>query len=649
METIDTHYNDLAKPQKKKTSQPHKKLFNSFKSIIRRIQPNDYFNYSGGAGATNSGINYPGVCGLTNLGNTCFMNSAVQCLSNTQYLTNLILSDEYKRSINKSNPLGLKGSLIDSYASLIKSMWSGKNSSTSPKNLRSTICRYAPQFSGYNQQDSQELLTYLLDGLHEELNMMGGSGNIIDVGSPSFDPGTNSQVADVDAAKESWQRHKTKNESAIMDLFHGQLKSRLTCPHCSAVSVVFEPFLFLSLPLPGYEMSSVTLPPKLVEICVMWYSGKIPPRRYGIRAQATTTVQLLSLQLIDMVGPSLVQGGFAMTQTKDGKIFSKLSSTQQVQQFYTEGAPCIMVFQFPKGFAMAPPSSTGPTFKRPVSQALASAPPSPGQGPGPGPGPGPATPSQAVPGASAPSAPSVSPAAPPPVLVFYIMQKKMENIQESPITPRKTKEYSFMGLPFILFTKPGWTNERFYKLLWTRLRSLLTPTCPLLFNDESSSDSMPSVRDPCQGDEMEAEPTYSPIEMDALLSAMKQPENERPFLVRVIGKNFYGCGSVDCSNDLCGGCVLSCDDTLMTCPTNCNFMIEWHPNFFELFYSYERSEEINEDTTLVALKIESLASLENKRDSIEVPPIRPKKANNIYDCLESFIAPEKLSSSNPWL
>ena len=39
-----------------------------------------------------------------------------------------------------------------------------------PRNFKQAVGRFAPQFSGYQQQDSQELLTFVLDGLHEDLN-----------------------------------------------------------------------------------------------------------------------------------------------------------------------------------------------------------------------------------------------------------------------------------------------------------------------------------------------------------------------------------------------------------------------------------------------------------------------------------------------
>ncbi|CAM9939712.1 unnamed protein product, partial [Choristocarpus tenellus] len=47
-----------------------------------------------------------GACGLLNLGNTCYLNSAVQCLSHTPLLRAYLLSDMWSAEVNKYNPLG---------------------------------------------------------------------------------------------------------------------------------------------------------------------------------------------------------------------------------------------------------------------------------------------------------------------------------------------------------------------------------------------------------------------------------------------------------------------------------------------------------------------------------------------------------------
>ena len=64
------------------------------------------------------------------------------------------------------------GNLAKAYGSLLHEMWSGNTSYTHPRNLKATIGKFAPQFVGYAQHDSQELLAFLLDGLHEDLNQV---------------------------------------------------------------------------------------------------------------------------------------------------------------------------------------------------------------------------------------------------------------------------------------------------------------------------------------------------------------------------------------------------------------------------------------------------------------------------------------------
>uniref|UniRef100_A0A8D1IHU4 Ubiquitin carboxyl-terminal hydrolase n=1 Tax=Sus scrofa TaxID=9823 RepID=A0A8D1IHU4_PIG len=184
----------------------------------------------------------PGLCGLGNLGNTCFMNSALQCLSNTAPLTDYFLKDEYEAEINRDNPLGMKGEIAEAYAELIKQMWSGRDAHVAPRMFKTQVGRFAPQFSGYQQQDSQELLAFLLDGLHEDLNRVKKK--------PYLELKDANGRPDAVVAKEAWENHRLRNDSVIVDTFHGLFKSTLVCPECAKISVTFDPFCYLTLPLP---------------------------------------------------------------------------------------------------------------------------------------------------------------------------------------------------------------------------------------------------------------------------------------------------------------------------------------------------------------------------------------------------------------
>ena len=53
------------------------------------------------------------------------------------------------------------------------------------------------------------------------------------------------------ASKEAWDKHILRNDSVILDLFHGQYKSTLICSICSRVSITFDPYLTLTVPIPG--------------------------------------------------------------------------------------------------------------------------------------------------------------------------------------------------------------------------------------------------------------------------------------------------------------------------------------------------------------------------------------------------------------
>ncbi|KAJ3682554.1 hypothetical protein LUZ60_015127 [Juncus effusus] len=210
------------------------------------------FEYRFGSSSNGNGgkVEGQGLTGLSNLGNTCFMNSALQCLVHTPQLVEYFLG-EYTEEINKDNPLGMQGELAVAFGELLRKVWAAGQMSVAPRAFKAKLARFAPQFSGYNQHDSQELLAFLLDGLHEDLNRV-KKKPYIEIEDAEGRP-------DDVFAQECWRNHKARNDSIIVDICQGQYKSTLVCPVCNKISVTFDPFMYLSLPLPSTLTRSMTV------------------------------------------------------------------------------------------------------------------------------------------------------------------------------------------------------------------------------------------------------------------------------------------------------------------------------------------------------------------------------------------------------
>lgn len=229
-------------------------------------------------------------------------------------LAEFFLSDAYVRDINTDNPLGLKGELAESFANLIKEMWNGHHSSVAPREFKAKLERFATQFSGYQQHDSQELLAFLLDGLHEDLNRVKKKlyGSVRE----------GDDITDEERVKESWDLHKGRNDSIIVDWFQAVLKSTLVCPQCSRVSVTFDPFMYLSLPLPTKVDRSIPL------VLITRDPAK-PPTKYLVKVPKTATIATLKRNLGQMAGgipPDLI----IITDVFNSKFFKKFNDNEAV-------------------------------------------------------------------------------------------------------------------------------------------------------------------------------------------------------------------------------------------------------------------------------------------------------------------------------
>jgi ubiquitin C-terminal hydrolase len=65
-----------------------------------------------------------------------FMNSGIQCLSNTELLMRFLVSGKYVKDINRNNPLGMKGQIAEYFARLLQDLWSGAYSSVAPVDFK---------------------------------------------------------------------------------------------------------------------------------------------------------------------------------------------------------------------------------------------------------------------------------------------------------------------------------------------------------------------------------------------------------------------------------------------------------------------------------------------------------------------------------
>ena len=197
----------------------------------------------------------PRCCGLLNLGGSSFMNATLQCLLHTTELSNFFLRGLYKRDMNVDNALGCKGKLAESFHLLLEQTHShsascadqrepGKcvpvDSSVSPHYISRCVSDFSTERQDFvTKPDSHELIAFLLDGLHEDLNRVKRKPLTLNV----LGDGSN----DSNDAREAWERYKMRNDSFIADTFHSQTRRQVSCSECNNMSVIFEPSAYLSL------------------------------------------------------------------------------------------------------------------------------------------------------------------------------------------------------------------------------------------------------------------------------------------------------------------------------------------------------------------------------------------------------------------
>lgn len=206
------------------------------------------------------------------------MNSGLQCLSNTAALTEIFLTDQYEPDLNPTNPIGTRCKLVKAYAALVKEMWYGTSSSVSPWYFKRELGDFVPQFYGFSQHDSHELVNYVLDLIHEDLNRVKNK--------PIAEEVKQEGLSEEEVSNLFWQNHISRNQSFVVDLMHGQYRSEVTCPKCSKSSLTFDPFLSLSVSFPKKDVKSMDL------VCVFAEIGR-PVTRIKIQLPRRGTISTI--------------------------------------------------------------------------------------------------------------------------------------------------------------------------------------------------------------------------------------------------------------------------------------------------------------------------------------------------------------------
>jgi ubiquitin C-terminal hydrolase len=185
------------------------------------------------------------------MGNTCYMNSILQCLFSTPQLL-AHFSKLEKWTINPNAPTS--GSLTNHFKTLIKQVETAgdRQQPLVPSSLKNTLEVLNEEFKGRLQHDSQELLRFLVDGMHQELNSVHERFKF------ELDQPLSGETAFV-KAKRLWSNYERCNKSVMLDIFCGQLLHKRSCLGCGFEYSQADSFWDFAIQLPQTNVGDPAL------------------------------------------------------------------------------------------------------------------------------------------------------------------------------------------------------------------------------------------------------------------------------------------------------------------------------------------------------------------------------------------------------
>jgi ubiquitin C-terminal hydrolase len=189
-------------------------------------------------------LNKTNANGLANIGATCYMNATLQCLAHIQKLTYHFLNSDTKKKLYLNK---VKYRLSLAYVTVLENLWqNNKEKYYSPNGFKDVISAMNPLFAGIQANDSKDLILFILETMHKELNIEKDDNKKIldnDIDSP------NAQYNyDITFKKFSIFFRNSFN-SVISNLFYGMFNSMMNCQNCHIIIYNVQCFNILIFPL----------------------------------------------------------------------------------------------------------------------------------------------------------------------------------------------------------------------------------------------------------------------------------------------------------------------------------------------------------------------------------------------------------------
>lgn len=181
------------------------------------------------------------LVGLDNTGANCYLNVILQSLSNTTKLTKYFFKNFQNNKNNNNNDK----IICNEYYNVLKNLWDRKNDKQSfaANSFKQALINENPGINNYGLKD---LLIYLLEGFHRELNEISGNNNF-NMNNTKLNPQDN--LDEQRMLNFFINNFRAIFHSKISDLFYGTMKLKIKCHVCNHTMYNFQLFNLIDFPL----------------------------------------------------------------------------------------------------------------------------------------------------------------------------------------------------------------------------------------------------------------------------------------------------------------------------------------------------------------------------------------------------------------